>query len=359
MDLCWKGTLGLSQQIGVLRACHFASGHRQRHRLRRPLRSMGWRWWPRLQELRAGHGLRQEFHNEHHWEWQHHPKMRAMPRWGKDLQCHCSGDDARFPGQKAFGKKLSAFCIFFSPKRFGRSLHQKILREACGESMHGSSPWLCEPRPHGWAEQPQQILPLPESTGLPRWHRIIQRVDPHVCRRRHQHPLTKKSQKNRVTGNISTSWNIPGWNNETTTFHASRLGIIDMISISLKILWMFGVFTRWTRSLENRICRRLWRRGLQPMCGGLRPVRQQRLYLRQMCVLALGIGVGQMQTLSFCTRSGWMARAALAGICGKCFPSFLIGNGKNETQWPQGFLMVRKVNPMTLGVYDDLVSLIW
>ena len=35
------------------------------------------------------------------------------------------------------------------------------------------------------------------------------------------------------------------------------------------------------------------------MCGGLRPVRQQRLYLRQMCVLALGIGVGQMQTLSF------------------------------------------------------------
>ena len=90
-----------SQQIGVLRACHFASGHRQRHRLRRRLRSTGWRWWPRLQELRARHALCQEFHNEHHRKWQQHPTMRAMPRWGKDLQCHCSGDDARFPGQKA------------------------------------------------------------------------------------------------------------------------------------------------------------------------------------------------------------------------------------------------------------------
>ena len=33
--------------------------------------------------------------------------------------------------------KLSAFCIFCSPKCFGHSLHQTILREACGESMHG------------------------------------------------------------------------------------------------------------------------------------------------------------------------------------------------------------------------------
>ena len=85
--------------------------------------------------------------------------------------------------------KLSAFCIFFSPKCFGHSLHQTILREACGESMHG--PHDCVNRGRMVELSNLSRSYRPKSTGLPRWRCIIEGVDPDVRRRRHHTPLTK------------------------------------------------------------------------------------------------------------------------------------------------------------------------
>ena len=202
---------------------------------------------------------------------------------------------------ESIGAKIS----FLPSKCFGHSLHQTILREACGESMHG---------PHDCVSRGRmvQLSDLSRSFHCPnqlacRGGAVSSNVSTLMC----------------AGGAINTHLQKIVWLNHfhleaetspgaTTTFHSFvKIRNYRNDFHFLWTLWMFGVFTCSTCSLEDHICRRLWRRGLQPVCGGLRPVRQQRVYLRQMCVLASWHWSGPDADIVICARSDWTRRVRI------------------------------------------------